>query len=269
MATNLRAASHRRYQPRYRRVFVIGGVRARVCGARACAARILGYVVVQGVARDQLRRSSRSCRMPVGETGRRRRQRHRRHLIIVGLATLMAMPLGVLTGIYPRAVRPRRGSRSVALSLRRALGHSEHRDRSLRLHAARSAVQTFLGALGVVRVHDADAAADDAHVGRGGAQRAADGSRRRAGAGHVGLSARRCTSSLPAARPAIITGAAAGDRARHRRDGAAALHRVRQPVLGGQSDAIRWRSSPLQVFNYAISPYRRLAPRRRGAARCC
>ena len=64
--------------------------------------------------------------------------------IMIGLATAMAMPIGLLTGIYLALFGRGRDSRSVALSLRRAFGSSEHRDRSLCVCRSSRAVQALL-----------------------------------------------------------------------------------------------------------------------------
>ena len=156
-------------------------------------------------------------------------------IIIVGIATLMAMPLGLLTGIFlalfgrgaiPEALRFLSDVLSGIPSIAIGLFAYALLVAPFRHFSAISASFAFAMLMLPLMVRTSEQAI------RSVPQTV------REGALALGMSNFRATMCivLPAARPAIITGALAGDRARHRRDGAAALHRVRQPVLGDQSE---------------------------------
>ncbi len=160
---------------------------------RAALLAILGYVVVQGVGAinwDFLTQLPHPIGVPGGGVG----NGILGTLIIIGIATAMAVPIGLLTGIYLALFGRGAIPEALALSLRRAVRRAEHRDRPVRVRRPGRAAEALLGILRIVRVHDADAAAARAYVGAGDSFGAADGARRRARAWACRIFARRCGS---------------------------------------------------------------------------
>ena len=131
-----------------------------------------------------------------------------------------------------RRVRRQRGSASAARFAADTLnGVPSIVIGTLRLRAGGAAREALLGAGRRIRArHHDDSArrADDRGTAAAGADVAA---RRRAGAGRHTRAAPSFTVVLPAALPGIITGRRARARPHRRRNRAAALHGVQQPLL--------------------------------------
>src|SRR5580698_8817731 len=233
MTTPSDAIDERGFSPRYRRLgrrriyASLGTALALCCAAIAAGALlvILFYVAVQGIGAINWAFLT-QLPHPVGVPGGGVGNGILGMLIIIGLATAMAVPLGLLT---------RCDSGGPAFSLRRSVGRSEHCNRALCVCRFGGPAKTLLRFLSILCLHDADAPAAGSHVGASDSLRAADRAGGRSGAGDVEFPRDNVHRAADGA-PGDHYSAAAGDCAGHRRDGAPPLHRLWQPVLGDQSE---------------------------------
>ena len=214
----------------------LGVALALACAALAAGAllAILGYVVVQGIGAINWSFLT-QLPHPVGVPGGGVGNGILGTFIIIGIATAMAVPIGLLTGIYlalfgrgpiPEALRflsdVLSGVPSIAIGLFAYAVLVAPLKHFSAFSASFAFMMLMLPLLG-------------AHVRAGDTFGAADRARRRLGARNVELPRDRVHRAADR-NAGDHHGAVAGDCACHRRDRTAALYGLRQSVLGVESE---------------------------------
>ena len=183
-----------------------------------------------------------------GERDRRHADPHRHRLRRSGC------PIGIGAGLYLAEHRGTQAGQRRAVPGRRAQRAAIDRDGHLRLAVPRAAVRALLGAGRRRRARRDDDPARHAHDRGDGPLGPAVAARGGARARLSRAGGRRSPIVLRTATGRHRHGRARRGRAHRRRDGTAALHRVRQPVLVDVRSTQPIAALPLQIFTYAISP---------------